>query len=243
MQVSGSTEATKVDTEREYDPVTGETLIEIWEGTLAEIESLYQTLSNQGLRVRRRGKAPAQLEVIYGEGDVAGAPQETETWDLSWSEERKALKYHPRYSGTGVTDDTKSKIRQVEQDIDNPKLDENGEPITDPVTNDYGDALANEYRDKRQAGNDEYMVWRPVLTQRKITSWRSTSEASNTDVGKIVSIPSVKASDKLGSIVNDYEWIKLPSEKQVVGGKIHITTTYLGAESWDADLYGGGGSP
>lgn len=237
MDVKGVNAATKVDTEREYDPVYGEQLIEIWEGPLAAIEAKYQQLSNQGLRVRRRGKAPAQLEVSYGEGDVSGQPQESVTWDLSWSEDRKALKYHPRYSADTVSADTKSKIRQVEQDVDNPKLDDNGEPITDYVTNDYGDTLANEYRDKRIKGEDTYFVWLPVLKKQQITSWRSTSEASNANAGKIVTPSGIKASDKLGSVVNQYKWLQLPSEKQVVAGKVHITTTYLGAEAWDTDLY------
>lgn len=247
---------TETEHRKVYSPQNGFQTVKVFVGTKGDIDNFASDLSNNKIPYVVRYRDPMEIEVTYDSKNDSLTPStdnsnedDNEYWVLSWDETSTPLKYHPIYI-EGVSDETKDEIDLVDKELSE-RIDyktETGKPLKNGELklDRYTSNEAKNYFSKRILGIDSFTVYRPVLTQRIVTNNRSVTKASNDGVNEVATPEPI--GNKLDSIVNQYEWIKLPASIRTVGtSKVEIEQSYLGANTWDANLYkgvaisGGGG--
>ena len=238
---------TLTGTRKSYDPKEGWQSVRTYQGQEADIDSLASQCVGANIKFTVNKTEPMQIEITTdddGEGGGSNTANESnETWDLDWESESAPLSLHPLFNN-GVSDTVKMEIGVIEKEYDT-KLDwTSGKPIKTLTPSRYSsyDAISQKYAQKRHKGIDKFTRYAPVLIHRIIGSTRAQIKASNQNVNKVMTVSPDATINKLGDEINDYEWLKLPAKKRMIGSKIELEQTYLGAPiaingGWDDDLF------
>jgi hypothetical protein len=189
--------------------------------------------SLSGLRVSRcrivteRGLVN-QLQIDWESVEGAsldGAPElPVDEIDYDFERQDRRVEDHPNYT-TGVTALTKEQYAAVRAYLDAP--DDKVRAANAWI---LSNTTAANLVEKLSRGNDSYLLSLPTVTY---SSYYDTLPALNGEV--VREDPPVPPFDS--GVVSAYEWIRLGDRVTLGANYWKVTSTWLGAPEWDADLY------